>query len=343
MGGLGPYLSATVKSDTELKKCTPYIGTGSRNTARLELRPADGTIGCYMRETMGTRRAGATLMPVYSFVPAYGDQMMHTLLRDSMCLADPAGAMPSAEIEYTLDLLNLNIDRFGVSRDVYRFDSKVEKGNVKTDIYSNANVQKFLLSEVSSGWALVDVSLVSSDVGYTVGDFGFAACPRLSAFSFPKGAAFTGRYTFAAPAANLDAISCTATSTTVAKTKSPRSTLSAVDFFGDEGVSAYTHVDGGQTWATFANCVNLERASIQYTDLTSLGDYTFLSCTKLVSVEIPASCESFGNSVFTGCTNLSNIVLPTKITSFGTKVFTGCTRFITANSYKNNRYKYVLG
>ena len=66
--------------------------------------------------------------------------------------------------------------------------------------------------------------------------------------------------------------------------------------------------------------VNFENGSM----LTSIGDFTFSSCTSLTSIEIPNSITSIGDYAFYNCTSLTSIVIPSSVTSIGREGFSNC-------------------
>ena len=59
--------------------------------------------------------------------------------------------------------------------------------------------------------------------------------------------------------------------------------------------------------------------------VTSIGEYAFLNCTGLTSINIPSSVTSIGYMAFSGCTGLSSITIPYWVTSIGGYAFYGCT------------------
>ena len=59
--------------------------------------------------------------------------------------------------------------------------------------------------------------------------------------------------------------------------------------------------------------------------VTSIGEYAFLNCTGLTSVEIPNSVTSIGESAFAACRGLTSIEIPNSVTSIGNLAFRGCT------------------
>ena len=55
--------------------------------------------------------------------------------------------------------------------------------------------------------------------------------------------------------------------------------------------------------------------------VTSIGDYAFISCTGLTSIEIPNSVTSIGGYAFFSCIGLKSIVIPNSVTSIGSAAF----------------------
>ena len=58
--------------------------------------------------------------------------------------------------------------------------------------------------------------------------------------------------------------------------------------------------------------------------VTSIGNYAFLGCTSLTSIDIPDSVTSIGNSAFSGCSSLTSVTIPDSVTSIGNSVFYRC-------------------
>ena len=59
--------------------------------------------------------------------------------------------------------------------------------------------------------------------------------------------------------------------------------------------------------------------------VTSIGDWAFVNCSSLTSIEIPASVTSIGIAAFENCTSLTSIEIPASVTSIGIEAFYGCT------------------
>ena len=64
--------------------------------------------------------------------------------------------------------------------------------------------------------------------------------------------------------------------------------------------------------------------NVVFTSGTSVPDYTFVSCTKLVSVTINEGVTSMGRLAFYGCNNLINVVLPNTLKTIGAEAFKYC-------------------
>ena len=73
----------------------------------------------------------------------------------------------------------------------------------------------------------------------------------------------------------------------------------------------------------FLGCNNLNSIEIP-NSVTSIGDYAFLGCNNLSSIEIPNGVTNIGVSTFEQCSSLSSIKIPNSITSIGAWAFWGC-------------------
>ena len=59
-------------------------------------------------------------------------------------------------------------------------------------------------------------------------------------------------------------------------------------------------------------------------NVTTIGDYAFLSCTGMTSVEIPNSITSIGEYAFLCCSNLTSVIIPNSVTSIKEGIFCEC-------------------
>ena len=73
---------------------------------------------------------------------------------------------------------------------------------------------------------------------------------------------------------------------------------------------------------TFISCSKL--TSVDFPAVTNIGDEAFISCYKLTSVDFPA-VTSIGGYAFSGCTNLTSVDFPV-VTSIGSFAFISCSQ-----------------
>ena len=63
----------------------------------------------------------------------------------------------------------------------------------------------------------------------------------------------------------------------------------------------------------------------------SIGEYSFIGCNGLTSVNIPNSVKDIGSFAFSGCTGLTSVNIPNSVTNIGIEAFSGCTGLTSVN------------
>ncbi len=105
---------------------------------------------------------------------------------------------------------------------------------------------------------------------------------------------------------------------------------------GTLAITAYTgtatHVEvpqtiGGQTVTQLAPYAFYETSVRQILlpdSITSIGEFAFSGCSRLVSIRLPAQLEELPNGMFESCFELYDVQLPDSITRIGESCFYGC-------------------
>lgn len=70
--------------------------------------------------------------------------------------------------------------------------------------------------------------------------------------------------------------------------------------------------------------------------VSSIGNYAFSGCTKLMNVNVSNGVTSIGNNVFAGCTSVTDFTLGSSVSQLGTEVFTGCSSLLNINANSAN-------
>ena len=72
--------------------------------------------------------------------------------------------------------------------------------------------------------------------------------------------------------------------------------------------------------------MNLLDTIVLPSSVRSLGQYAFMNCSKLKSINLPVTQKTLPVSFLEGCTSLESIELPATLTTISTDAFYGCTK-----------------
>lgn len=75
--------------------------------------------------------------------------------------------------------------------------------------------------------------------------------------------------------------------------------------------------------ASFMSCSSLETVKLPAC-LQTITDGAFSDCTSLTSINIPSSVTTIGQFAFLGCSSLTRLVVPASVTNFGEDAFDEC-------------------
>ena len=75
--------------------------------------------------------------------------------------------------------------------------------------------------------------------------------------------------------------------------------------------------------STFSSCTSLQSVTLP-NSITNLSSGTFTSCNLLQSITLPDTIQSLGANVFRGCQQIKSITLPNSLVSIGSDTFSSC-------------------
>ena len=183
------------------------------------------------------------------------------------------------------------------------------------------------VTAIKGGWSFYGCSSLASvemsDNVTSIGDYAFGGCESLTSIEIPDGVTSIGRYAFNG-CIDLTGIEI------------PDSVTSIEDgaFRGCVGLKSIVVGQGNTEYTSPGNNCIIEKSSntllrgcdstVIPNSVTSIGDYAFSYCTKMVSIKIPNGVTSIGDYAFEGCSSLKSIDIPNSVTSIGSEAFQSC-------------------
>ena len=91
----------------------------------------------------------------------------------------------------------------------------------------------------------------------------------------------------------------------------------------------------------FANCTDLETATIICDRTTTLGQYCFAGDTSLTSITLPEGLTSIPAHCFDGCTSLTSITIPASVLTIDDYAFNNCTSLASVTFSGNSSLRTI--
>ena len=168
----------------------------------------------------------------------------------------------------------------------------------------------------------------------SIGVEAFGECTSLTTVTIGSGVSIIEVSAFEG-CTSLTSITCTSETPATIQSSVFYNTNNCPIYVPADSVDAYktawstyaSRIVGYSPYAVFNSIVD-RSISGDYTipsDVTSIGDYAFRSCTNLTSVTIPSGVTSIGSGAFYNCTGLTSVTIPAHITRIDNYAFNGCT------------------
>ena len=103
------------------------------------------------------------------------------------------------------------------------------------------------------------------------------------------------------------------------------------DYYYYDDDRGYTYTSNDKIgYCAFAYCSRLTSLNLP-ASITEIGDYAFYGCCGLTSLTLPAGITTIGSNAFRGCCRLTSLNLPASITSIGGSAFRDCSGLTSLN------------
>ena len=194
---------------------------------------------------------------------------------------------------------------------------KVESGNRKYDSRDDCNA--IIKKEKNILIAGCKNTTIPNNVA-SIGEGAFSGCSDLTSVTIPNSVTSIGYYAFSG---------CTGlTSITIPNSVTSIGNKAFYDCIDLTSVTLNSDAVVSKTSSSFYLAKIFGEQVTEYIigdDVTSIGNYAFRYCKKLISVTISNSVTSIGSNAFSRCIGLTSITIPNSVTSIGENAFNDCT------------------
>ena len=160
----------------------------------------------------------------------------------------------------------------------------------------------------------------------SIGHCSFHKCTGLTSINIPNSVTSIGESAFNG-CENVTSVTIGSSVKTIGNLAFGITSLTSIDV--DDANPDYCSIDGVLFNKNKTSLIQypIGKQNQEYAILNSvtyIGEYAFVSCNSLTSIEIPNSVTSIGRVAFQGCTSLTSIEIPNSVTSIGEYAFASC-------------------
>lgn len=170
--------------------------------------------------------------------------------------------------------------------------------------------------------ALTSVTIPDSVT--SMGNFTFYNSVYINAVNIGSGVTYVGSYSFQS-CSGLSSVSLGANVLSIGENAfALNNQLTAINL-----PSNLTTIGIGAFWMNGFSSITIPET------VTSIGDYSFQTCTNLASIRIPDGVTALGNRTFSGCDHLVSVVIGNSTTYLGSQTFKNCYGLTSVTIGKN--------